>query len=703
MVLCSLITPHKDRLEWRHDSGGAAVLTLPLCFWNTAWQFTSIYIHTTGANDVIVRGSDLSGDPLLALSSNLVEISLHGVLLQDPVTGNGIAGDGSFTANISAVLEKYPHLETLSINSGGIRGSIPIDLSSYTALRVVSLGYNQLTGPLPLLYPPSMLTFVAPQNNLTGALPNSLPSTTMNYDISHNKVSGNIPASFLAGLNASPLNIRLSFNSLTGGIPGTLFSPFRPNGYLLLDLASNKLSSTIPSILFNGFNYETFMLYLDNNEIHGGLPNFDVNFNARTFLLSLENNLLGGTISSSWAAGHSHSALSFLTLNFAGNQFSNAVPNFFTSLSQATSTLQMADFNFQSNAFSGTIPPSLMSPTSQFTNLRILNWNMKGNALTGSISSTLLTRLHHLEELRMDLSDNAFIGWLPTFQGMSPTDKLVLDLSGNNFVGTIPASFWTVFDQTAHISVNISLARNNLVGEIPTIPFDMMINLDNNKLTSYSVANTLASDRAASTQSTIISIRNNKLEGVLNFPASSTPTKLQLYVNNNSLSELVVNGDISNYLTALDVSDNVDLVGTIPSSFLSNMSSVEVLRARNTSMSGEFPNISYELTSQLRELVLSNSGIDFCNGSRIGWLKSDLTVCDLNNTTAVRCAQAYPSQCSIGGSAPPIYGPHGSPARPSSPTTSGPEPIRVPTGASSQVMTSIYTSVIALMSYFILL
>ena len=393
--------------------------------------------------------------------------------------------------------------------------------------------------------------------------------------------------------------------------------------------------------------------------------------------------------------------LEFLTLSFAGNNFNGSIPDFLAQLDTAEH-LRLARFDLHSNMFSGSLPASFLAPTSSFSRFAVLSWNLNNNMISGTVPSSLLSGGPFLQEIILDLSNNALEGSLPVFVNLTRTDSLELHLSGNNLAGTIPSQFWSTFDDANILIVEVLLAGCRLAGSIPTIPLDMTVNLDNNSLTFFSIADTLASSRAT-IESTIISIQNNKLEGVLNFPASSTPTKLQLYVNNNSLSELVVNGDISNYLTALDVSDNVDLVGTIPSSFLSNTSSVEVLRARNTSMSGEFPNISYELTSQLRELVLSNSGIDFCNGSRIGWLKSDLTVCDLNNTTAVRCAQAYPSQCSIGGSAPPIYGPHGSPARPSSPTTSGPEPIRVPTGASSQVMTSIYTSVIALMSYFILL
>lgn len=271
--LCSSISPTTDRLEWRHLSGGRVVLRLPSCFWSVAEQFTSILIASDGR--VILRGSDNIGqsDPLLALSSNLTDLSLSGVLLQDSLSGNGIDGDGSFTANISAFLDaRRSTLETFSVNYGGIRGSLPSDLSPYTKLRSLALGSNQLTGPLPISYPAAMSAFIVFQNNCSGSLPPSLPANMADFDARLNDLSGSIPVTFLTELNRRTINIRLSHNALSGPLPAPLLSPIWIRGTLYLDLAFNQISGTIPANLLENFDYEEFALYLNDNELEGSMP-----------------------------------------------------------------------------------------------------------------------------------------------------------------------------------------------------------------------------------------------------------------------------------------------------------------------------------------------------------------------------------------------------------------------------------------------
>lgn len=129
----------------------------------------------------------------------------------------------------------------------GLNGQIPPNtLSRLSALRILSLRSNGLTGPFPLeLTRIETLTMLFLQSNqFTGLLPSNLSVwknlTVLN--LSFNAFNGNIPSSISNLTKLTSLD--LSNNSLSGELPDLVL----PNLQLLI-VANNSLTGTVPRSL----------------------------------------------------------------------------------------------------------------------------------------------------------------------------------------------------------------------------------------------------------------------------------------------------------------------------------------------------------------------------------------------------------------------------------------------------------------------
>ncbi len=168
--------------------------------------------------------------------------------------------------------------EVREVNRSGksLVGSVPSSIVSLSALTILNLSNNQLSGSLPSL--PSSLQWVYfNQNLLTGSIPSLHNGLTVVY-LSGNQFSGSIPS-----LPSGSTTISLSGNQLTGTIP------VLPSTLQYLSLSSNKLTGTIPT-LPSGLT----VLLLDNNQLSGTIPSLP----AGLTLLELDNNALTGTLPS---------------------------------------------------------------------------------------------------------------------------------------------------------------------------------------------------------------------------------------------------------------------------------------------------------------------------------------------------------------------------------------------------------------------
>ncbi|PKU68423.1 probable inactive receptor kinase At4g23740 [Dendrobium catenatum] len=147
----------------------------------------------------------------------------------------------------------------------GFDGEIPPNtLSRLSALHILSLRSNGLTGPFPsALYNLSALTEIHLQlNNLSGPLPLDFfewKNLTV-LDLSYNSFNGSIPPSISNLTQLTALN--LSNNSLSGHIPDLLL----PN-LLFFNISNNHINGSIP-VSLRRFPDSSFY----GNEIHPVAP-----------------------------------------------------------------------------------------------------------------------------------------------------------------------------------------------------------------------------------------------------------------------------------------------------------------------------------------------------------------------------------------------------------------------------------------------
>lgn len=688
-TVCNAINSETDSFYWYHYAdyplnGVSTILTLPSCFWSIASGITDLTAISSVPGHIIFRGNNETGsehDPLAAFSLGLSSLRLDGVYLVDPITRNGLSSDG-YSSKLAEFLQKRPALYYFEIENARLRGSLPSNMSASTALERIYLSHNRLSGSLPRILPPNILTFMVVNNTFTGSLPSTLPASIRRASLSYNSLSGGIPSTIFNALEYEDVTFEFDHNSLSGAIPRTLFSKLKPSvDYEFdLDLSYNRLTALPADLLSNSSNIRrvTYLtLNLANNQIGGTFPRSFFNGSYSTYSISiyLHSNRLSGSIPSTLFSGLSSSDLEYIEFSAGSNELSGSVPRFFDHLTHLGNIYSL-DFNFTSNRLSGTLPPALVPPSSSYDDLRYVYWRLGSNSLTGSIPSTLLARTGTFYRIDIDLSRNSLTGTIPSdlFENtggiygtpvtlslasnklrgpltapgpMEGIDSLNLDLSSNNFAGSIPADYFTAYKAGRSRSVTLSMDRCGLTGSVPNVPSGIDLSLDNNQLTSFSLSYTIAN---IGTYSSTISIQNNRLTGTLTIPASSESQNLYLYLSKNRLSELIVNTP-SNYLRQLAIGENPNMVGSLPSRYFTNSSRVQLLIANHTKLSGDFPVVSYRLASSLHTLDLSHTSINFCVENIEAWNSSSLTNCNLKNTNATQCAQYYPAQCFVSSSA----------------------------------------------------
>jgi len=129
----------------------------------------------------------------------------------------------------------------LSLQNGGMQGTVPPELGNMSALANLYLDANALSGTLSSNLAHAPLTFLtAAQNSLSGSIPAEIFGTALQVlKLTDNKLSGAIPPP-RTKMAASLLELRLAKNSLSGSIPEQL-STLSALSYL--DLGQNQLES----------------------------------------------------------------------------------------------------------------------------------------------------------------------------------------------------------------------------------------------------------------------------------------------------------------------------------------------------------------------------------------------------------------------------------------------------------------------------
>ncbi|KAL2324229.1 hypothetical protein Fmac_023287 [Flemingia macrophylla] len=112
------------------------------------------------------------------------------------------------------------NLKLLNLSDNAFAGLIPEKLPTLPNLTVVSLKSNYFSGSLPTGFIHVEVLDLS-SNLLNGSLPNGFGGENLRYlNLSYNKISGTIPQAFAKRIPGNT-TVDLSFNNLTGPIPGS--------------------------------------------------------------------------------------------------------------------------------------------------------------------------------------------------------------------------------------------------------------------------------------------------------------------------------------------------------------------------------------------------------------------------------------------------------------------------------------------------
>nr|GMD72299.1 receptor-like kinase TMK4 [Ipomoea batatas] len=395
---------------------------------------------------------------------------------KDPCTWTNVNCDNS-TGNVVSI----------KLDSQSISGELPSELTQLASLRSLSVQKNSLSGPLPSFANMSSLEELYLDNNEFNSIPQdfllALPNlrtfsisdnanlspwqissylaestNLVSFYASNAGITGVIPDIFDSFTNFQ--NLRLSYNNLTGSLPGSFGSTFIQN--LWLNNQQQGLSGTIHVLSSmtqlsqvwlqaNAFTgpipdlsecLNLFDLQLRDNQLTGVVP---VSITALPELvnITLQNNYLQGpkpefginvkknlgNAFCKYTPGPCDPQVTALLavagglgypITLAQSWKGNNACNNWTSIS-CDAQGNVITVNLEKQHFSGTISPALANLTS------LRNIYLNDNNLTGPIPESLTT-LPNLQVLQV--SNNNLSGPIPNFQ--SPVNVITFN---NSFIG----------------------------------------------------------------------------------------------------------------------------------------------------------------------------------------------------------------------------------------------------------------------------
>ena len=494
--------------------------------------------------------------------------------------------DNNLSGEIPAELGDLTSLQSLYLAQNGLSGAIPAELGDLTSLLTLDLQNNNLSGEIPaeLGDLTSLLNLFLRDNNLSGEIPAELGNLTslLNLFLRNNNLSGEIPAEL--GDLTSLQYLDLQNNNLSGEIPAELGGL---TSLLNLYLAQNGLSGEIPAELGDLTSLQ--YLYLWGTDLSGEIP-AELGDLTSLLVLDLARNNLSGEIPAELG-----DLTSLWSLFLWGNKLSGEIP------AELRGLTSLFDLDLAQNNLSGEIPAEL----GDLTYLETLYLNQ--NELSGEIPAELggLTSL-----LNLYLAQNELSGEIPAELG-DLTSLWSLFLWGNKLSGEIPAELGSLASLQ-----RLYLNNNQLTGSIPTqlgsLTSLQQLYLDNNMLTGSAIPTGLATSATLqelglwANEGFTATISNElgkrvdravlrKLYNVNNgsewtikegwFPSDETAMQRftfsswygvetdattgrvsALNLPGNNLKEEITNGLAAlEGLTELDLSDNAELTGELPS------------------------------------------------------------------------------------------------------------------------------------------
>ncbi|KAJ4842424.1 hypothetical protein Tsubulata_046964 [Turnera subulata] len=264
-------------------------------------------VDSGGASRVTELGLDQAG-----YSGSLASVSWNLPYLQTlDLSGN------NFYGQIPDSLSNLTRLSRLGMSRNWFSGEIPSSIGSLANLEELSLDYNNLQGTIPASFSGlvGLKRLEIQSNKLAGEFPELGSLKSLYYlDASDNAISGKLPAT----LPTSLVQISMRNNSLEGTL---LPETFKTLSYLqVLDLTHNKLSGSLPSLLFNHPSLQQLTLcYNYFTSVQSPVPALSPAIvQSELIAADLSNNLLGGFLPAFMALMPKLSALSLENNKFTG-------------------------------------------------------------------------------------------------------------------------------------------------------------------------------------------------------------------------------------------------------------------------------------------------------------------------------------------------------------------------------------------------
>ncbi|XP_023925851.1 probable leucine-rich repeat receptor-like protein kinase At1g35710 [Quercus suber] len=345
-------------------------------------------------------------------------------------------------APVPEFFANFINLTSLHLSSCGLNGTFPENIFKIPTLQTLYLSNNELLqGALPDFIGDLTVLSIVDLSvcNFSGSIPSSMANLTqlVYLDMSSNNFTGPIP-SFSKAKNLTQMY--LFRNHLTGKIDSLNWKDFL--NLVNLELSYNSLEGNIPVSLFSLPSLQ--ILQLSNNHFSGQLNEFSNVSSCQLEILDLSSNYLEGPIPKSIFKLRGIRDLLLSSNKFNGSLQLNVI--------QQSRNLSILDLSYNSLLieYNGTSSPLFCFP--QVSTLKLASCKLK----------TIPDFLRNQSKLTvLDLSINHIPGEIPNWI-WNLTNLLQLNLSYNLLEGPL-------YNLPSTLTI-LDLHSNQLQGQLPTRP-----------------------------------------------------------------------------------------------------------------------------------------------------------------------------------------------------------------------------------------